>query len=235
MKTIGFIGGMSWESSLEYYRIANQKVRELKGGFSSCKCLMYSVDFAEVEKLQHQNDWQQLSSLMADAARRLYRGGAEILVLCTNTMHLCSTAIEAAVPIPLIHIADATGQRIQTAKLSTVGLLGTRFTMEKNFYKQVLLDRYNIRTLIPTTTERKEIHRIIYDELVNGIIRNDSRAIFKEIIENLRAKGAGGVVLGCTEIPLLIQAKDVAIPVFDTTAIHTEKAVEYALATVDLT
>lgn len=230
MKTIGFIGGMSWESSLEYYRIANEKVQEVKGGFSSCKCLMYSVDFAEVEKLQHQNDWEALNRLMADAARRLYQGGAEILVLCTNTMHLCSQAIVESVPIPLLHIADATGERIRTENLDTVGLLGTRFTMEKDFYRQVLHERHNIRTLIPTATERNEIHRIIYDELVKGVITDKSRKIYKRIIENLKEKGAEGVVLGCTEIPLLITAKDVDLPVFDTTTIHTEKAVEYALS-----
>ena len=231
MKTIGFIGGMSWESSLEYYRIANEKVKELQGGFASCPCLMYSVDFAQVEKLQHAGDWKALNRLMADAAKRLHRGGADLIVLCTNTMHLCSEAITEAVPVPFLHIADATGKRIASRGLETVGLLGTRFTMEKDFYKRKLQEDYGIRTLIPDPQQREAVHRIIYDELVKGSIREASRETFKGIISDLADRGAEGVVLGCTEIPLLISSEDVEIPVFDTTRIHAEEAVCRAMDT----
>ncbi len=221
---------MSWESSLEYYRIANEKVKELRGGFASCPCLMYSVDFAQVEKLQHAGDWEALDAMMADAARRLHRGGADLIVLCTNTMHLCSGAIRGAVPIPFLHIAGATGKRIAARNLKTVGLLGTRFTMEKDFYKKKLLDDYGITTLVPEEAARKEVHRIIYEELVRGILREESRETYKSIISGLQERGAEGVILGCTEIPLLISASDVEIPVFDTTRIHAEEAVLWALA-----
>ncbi|MEJ2583906.1 MAG: aspartate/glutamate racemase family protein, partial [Robiginitalea sp.] len=229
MKTIGFIGGMSWESSLEYYRIANEKVKELLGGFASCPCLMYSVDFAQVENLQHAGDWQALDGLMADAAKRLHRGGADLIVLCTNTMHLCSEAITKAVPVPFLHIADATGKRIATRDLQTVGLLGTKFTMEKDFYKIKLGEDYGIHTLIPDPDQREVVHNIIYRELVKGSIREASREIFKEIIASLAERGAEGVILGCTEIPLLISSEDVDIPVFDTTRIHVEEAVCQAM------
>ncbi len=229
MKTIGFIGGMSWESSLEYYRIANEKVQELRGGFASCPCLMVSLDFAEVERLQHAGDWEALCKLMAGAAGKLYRGGAELIVLCTNTMHLCSEAIIRAVPIPFLHIAEATGKRIASRNLSTVGLLGTRFTMEKDFYKNKLLEDHNIQTLVPGPEEREMVHEIIYGELVRGILRDESRDQFKRIIDKLRQRGAQGVILGCTEIPLLISQGDAGIPVFDTTRIHVEEAVSWAL------
>jgi aspartate racemase len=228
MRTIGLIGGMSWESSLEYYRIVNEKTKAVLGDFSSCKCLMYSVDFAEVEALQHKNDWVALNALMADAATKLQQGGAELVVLCTNTMHLCSEAIQAAVPIPFLHIADAAGEKIAEHQLKKVGLLGTKFTMEKEFYKETLLDKYGIETLIPSEAERDEIHRVIYKELVLGTLKDDSREYFKEAIRNLQQRGAQGVILGCTEIPLLIAQKDVEIPVFDTTRIHAEKAVYWA-------
>jgi aspartate racemase len=229
MKTIGFIGGMSWESSLEYYRIANEKVKALQGGFASCRCLMYSVDFSEVEKLQHSGDWQALNNLMADAARRLHRGGADLIVLCTNTMHLCADAIKQAVPLPFLHIADATGKTIASKGLNTVGLLGTRFTMEEAFYKERLRENFNIKALIPGEEDRESVHRIIYEELVDGVIREASRNVFRDIISGLVERGAEGVVLGCTEIPLLISQKDVPVPVFDTTRIHAEEAVHLAL------
>jgi len=229
MKTIGLIGGMSWESSLEYYRIANEKVRELKGGFASCRCLMYSLDFARVEKLQHAGDWDALNELMADAAQRLHRGGADLILLCTNTMHLCDKAIIAAVPVPFLHIADATGKRIAAQGMKTVGLLGTKFTMEKDFYKRKLADDYGVRTLIPDPDQREAVHEIIYTELVKGSIREASRNTFKRIIASLAKQGAEGVVLGCTEIPLLISPGDVEIPVFDTTRIHVEEAISMAL------
>lgn len=230
MKTIGFIGGMSWESSLEYYRIANETVKALRGGFSSCPSVMYSVDFAQVERLQHAGDWEALEALMARAARSLEKAGAELIVLCTNTMHLCEGAIRQAVSVPFLHIASATGSRIAAQKLKTVGLLGTQFTMEKDFYKAVLADRFGIQTLIPEPSEREAIHRIIYQELVHGQIREASRQVFKEVIQGLQERGAEGVVLGCTEIPLLISQADVPLPVFDTTRIHAEEAVRWALS-----
>ncbi len=229
MKTIGLIGGMSWESSAVYYDILNKKVKERLGGFSSCKCLMYSVDFAEIERLQHAGDWEELNRLMADAATRLYKGGAEIIVLCTNTMHLCSEAITQSVPIPFLHIAAAAAEAVQAKGLQKVGLLGTKFTMEKDFYKQVLKDKYGIETIIPTVAEREQVHRIIYEELVLGKIEDASRATYKKIINNLHQAGAEGIVLGCTEIPLLITQADVNIPIFDTTTIHAEQAVAWAI------
>jgi aspartate racemase len=229
MKIIGLIGGMSWESSLEYYRIVNEKTKDVLGGLSSSKCLMYSVDFGEIETLQHQGDWEKLNELMADAAIRLHKGGADVIVLCTNTMHLCSEAIMNSVPIPFIHIADATGEKIATKGLKKIGLLGTQFTMEKDFYKDALINKYGIETIIPNEEDRKEIHRIIYEELVLGKINTESREKYKEVIKRLQADGAEGVILGCTEIPLLISQEDVEIPIFDTTTIHAEKAVEWAL------
>ena len=220
---------MSWESSLVYYRLMNEKVRELKGGFHSARSVMESVDFAEIETLQHQNDWDSLNALMADAAGNLEKAGAAIIVLCTNTMHLCEPAIRAATAVPFLHIAAATGKRIQEQDLKTVGLLGTRFTMEKDFYKKVLSDQYGIHTLIPDQDEREVVHRIIYEELVQGIIREESREIFLRVMQVLKDRGAEGVILGCTEIPLLIAPDDVELPVFDTTAIHAEAAVRWAL------
>lgn len=229
MKTIGFIGGMSWESSLEYYRIANETVKALRGGFSSCPSVLYSVDFAQVERLQHAGDWEALEALMARAARSLEKSGAELIVLCTNTMHLCEKAIRQAVSVPFLHIASATGKRIASQKLKTVGLLGTQFTMEKDFYKAVLLDTFGIQTCIPGPREREAIHRIIYQELVQGQVREASREVFKEVIQGLVERGAEGVILGCTEIPLLLSQADVPVPVFDTTRIHAEEAVRWAL------
>lgn len=229
MKVIGLIGGMSWESSLEYYRVINEKTKSLLGGHSSSKCLMYSVDFAEIEVLQHKNKWEKLNALMSNAAARLYKGGADIILLCTNTMHLCSDAISSAVPIPFLHIADATGEKIALKGLQKIGLLGTKFTMERDFYKDILKRKYNIETIIPNRSDRQQIHRIIYEELVHGTIRTESRNKFEEIIKRLHDNGAEGVILGCTEIPLLIQQNHVEIPVFDTTTIHAEKAVEWAV------
>ena len=229
MKVIGLIGGMSWESSLEYYRIVNEKTKDLLGGLSSCKCLMYSVNFAEIETLQHKDEWEKLNKLMANAAIKLYKGGADIIVLCTNTMHLCSDAIINSVPIPFLHIADATGEKINLRGLKKIGLLGTKFTMEKDFYKKVLRDKYGVDTIIPNENDREQIHRIIYEELVLGKIVPKSKNIYKEIIKHLQNNGAEGVILGCTEIPLLIAQEDVEIPTFDTTTIHAEKAVELAI------
>jgi len=232
MKTIGLIGGMSWESSLEYYRLVNVFTKAAIGGFSSSKCLMYSVDFAEIEHLQHQNNWDELDALMANAAAKLYKGGAEIVVLCTNTMHLCSDAIKKAVPIPFLHIAEATGKAIQAKEMKKVGLLGTKFTMEKDFYKATLKNQFGIETIIPNEGERSQVHQVIYEELVLGKIEAESRKMTQQVIKNLVANGAEGIVLGCTEIPLLIKAHDVDIPIFDTTTIHAKQAVDWALGVV---
>ncbi|MBT8316121.1 MAG: aspartate/glutamate racemase family protein [Lutibacter sp.] len=229
MKTIGLIGGMSWESSLVYYELINKKVQEVLGGFHSCKNIMISVNFAEVEKLQHEGNWEALNTLMADAAKNLELAGADLVVLCTNTMHLCSEAILKNISIPFLHIAEATGQEINKKKLSKVALLGTKFTMEKEFYKELLTNNFGIEVLIPTKKERQLVHNIIYNELVQGKINNSSKEVYKNIIHNLEKRGSQGVILGCTEIPLLIKEKDVTIPIFNTTKIHAEKAVEWAL------
>jgi aspartate racemase len=229
MKTIGLIGGMSWESSLVYYELINKKVQKVLGGFHSCKNIMISVNFAEVEKLQHESNWEALNTLMAETAKNLELAGADLVVLCTNTMHLCSEAIIKNISIPFLHIAEATGQEIIKKNLSKVALLGTKFTMEKDFYKQLLTNDFGIEVLIPTKEERQLVHNIIYNELVQGKINNSSREVYQTIIKNLEKRGAQGVILGCTEIPLLIKEKDVTIPIFNTTKIHAEKAVEWAL------
>lgn len=229
MKTIGLIGGMSWESSAVYYNLINKKVKEILGGFHSCKSVMVSVDFAEIEKLQHLDDWDTLNKMMVTSAKQLESAGADFIVLCTNTLHLCAPAIAKNISIPFLHIAEATGLEIQKQGFKKVALLGTKFTMEKDFYKTYISDKYGIEVIIPEEAERNQIHRIIYEELVQGILLEQSREVFKRIIRNLHEKGAEGVILGCTEIPLLISDSDVDIPVFNTTTIHAEKAVEWAL------
>jgi len=221
---------MSWESSIVYYELVNKKVNESLGGFHSCECLMYSVDFAVIEKLQHEGKWEELDGIMADSASRLEKGGADIIVLCTNTMHLCSDAIKRRISIPFLHIAEATREVISEKNLKKVALLGTKFTMEKDFYKAVLKETYGIDVLIPDEKEREIIHNTIYNELVHGIIKAESREKFKKIINRLAVEGAEGVILGCTEIPLLISNSDVNIPTFDTTKIHAEKAVEWVIS-----
>lgn len=229
MKKIGLIGGMSWESSLVYYKIINENVREALGGFHSSKCVMESVDFAEIEQLQHTNNWDALNTMMAEAAKNLEHAKADIIVLCTNTMHLCSDAITNSVNIPFLHIAEATGQNIKAQNIKKVLLLGTKFTMEKDFYKTTLKDKFGIDVIIPNAKDRTIIHEVIYNELVQGHINPDSKKEYQSIITTSIAQGAEGVILGCTEIPLLIQSKDVSIPVFDTTRIHAESAVAFAL------
>jgi aspartate racemase len=229
MKTIGFIGGMSWESSVVYYEIANRKVRELLGGFHSCKNIMLSVDFEEIQRLQHEDKWGELDTIMANAAKQLQLAGADIIVLCTNTMHLCVDAIKKQITIPFLHIAEATAQEITERGISKVALLGTKFTMEKDFYKELLTSKYGIEVIIPNAQEREVIHNVIYNELVQGQIKDSSRDQFVEIINNLQSQGAQGVILGCTEIPLLISDADVSIPTFNTTEIHAQKAVEWAV------
>ncbi len=229
MKTIGLIGGMSWESSVVYYKIINQKVKAILGGVHSCQSLMYSVDFGEIAELQHQGDWSKLGELMADAAQRLERGGADFIILCTNTMHKLSDKIEDSVKIPLIHIADVTAEAIKQKDMKKVALLGTKFTMEQDFLKGRLNKIHGIETIIPNEEQRTTIHRIIYEELVKGIIKEDSRTAYLEIINDLIQKGAEGVILGCTEIGLLITNEFTDAILFDTTEIHAIKAVEMAL------
>jgi aspartate racemase len=229
MKTIGLLGGMSWESSLEYYRIINETVKQKLGGFHSAKCLMYSVDFAEIEMLQHQERWDDAAQMMIDAAQRLERGGADLIVLCTNTMHKSADEIQSNIHIPFLHIADATAEKIKDAGLRKIGLLGTRFTMEHNFYKGRLVDRFGLAVLIPNRDERAMIHRVIYDELCLGIIKPPSRDAYVRVINDLIKQGAEGIILGCTEIESLVRAEDSRVPLFPTARIHAVAAVEYAL------
>jgi len=230
VKTIGLIGGMSWESSLEYYRIINKTVKEKLGELHSCKCIMYSVDFAEIERLQHEGEWDQLTVQLIDIAGKLENAGAEILVICTNTMHKMADEIQQNIEIPVLHIVDATAEEIKKKKLRSVGLLGTRFTMEQDFYKGRLKEKHGIDVIVPDEREREIVHTIIYNELISGIIKDDSRKVFQNVIGNLKRQGAGGVILGCTEIPLLIKEEDSDIPLFDTTTLHARKAVELALS-----
>ena len=220
---------MSWESSAEYYRLLNTKTKEILGGFHSCHCIMESVDFAEIETLQHEGRWQELEQMMVIAAMNLEKAGAEVVILCTNTMHMLSEAIVQNISIPFLHIAAATGEEIERKGLDEVLLLGTRFTMEQNFYRETLENKFQIRTHIPNEDDRELVHRIIYEELVQGIIADISRKKLLKIIGSSVKKGAQGVILGCTEIPLIIKQKDVEIPVFDTTEIHVDKALEFAL------
>lgn len=223
------IGGMSWESSLEYYRILNENVKLKLGGLHSAKCLMYSVDFKEIEVLQHQNKWDELTEIMVDAGDRLKRGGADFIIICTNTMHKMAEDIENRAGIKVLHIAEAAGIEIIRKGIKNTALLGTKFTMEGDFYKRVLKDNYDIDIIIPEDDEREFIHEVIYKELCKGVLKEVSKERFIRIINNLALKGAEGIILGCTEIPLLIKQSDVSIPVFDTTAIHAAAAAEFAL------
>ena len=229
MKTIGLIGGMSWESSIEYYRIINQTVKARLGGLHSAKSLMYSVDFAEVEILQHQGRWAEAAKMLVEAAQRLENGGADLIVLCTNTMHKVADDMQANIKIPFLHIADATAERVLASRIRTIGLLGTRFTMEEEFYKGRLSQHYGLNVSVPNAQEREIVHRVIYDELVVGKIEPSSKAQYVGIIEQMIGQGAEGIILGCTEIGLLIHQEDSRVPLFDTTRIHAEAAVEYAL------
>ncbi|MBN8943984.1 MAG: aspartate/glutamate racemase family protein [Rhizobiales bacterium] len=223
---------MSWESSAEYYRIINQQVRERLGGLRSARCLMWSFDFGEIEALQHAGRWDDATALMIDAARRLERGGADFFLICTNTMHRMADQVSAAVGIPLIHIADPTAERIKARGIKRVGLLGTAFTMEQDFYKGRLIDRFGLDVLVPEAGDRAVVHRIIYEELVQGRVEPASREAYQAVIGRLVARGAEAVILGCTEIMLLVKPEDSAVPLFDTTGIHAEAAVERALAGV---
>ncbi|MFP4023290.1 MAG: aspartate/glutamate racemase family protein [Thiohalospira sp.] len=229
MKTIGLLGGMSWESSLIYYKIINQKVKELQGGHHSCECIMYSVDFDLIKKLQHEDRWEELTQIMIEAAQKIEKGGAEMLTICTNTMHKMYHEMQQNLSIPILHIADATAEAIKEMNLETIALLGTKFTMQHDFYKGRLVKKHGINVLTPEGKDLEAVHNIIYNELVLGEIKNESRKKYQQIIEQLAKKGAQGVILGCTEIPLLIKQDDVSIPVFDTTTIHAEKTVEFAM------
>ena len=229
MKTIGLIGGMSWESSQEYYRIINETVKERLGGFHSAKIIMYSVDFEEIEKLQHQGQWKELTEIMIDAAQRVERAGADFVVLCTNTMHKMADEVQQNIKIPLLHIADATAEKIEEKGLRKIGLLGTKFTMEEDFYKGRLKEKYALNVIVPNKEERQIVHDVVYKELCIGKIKHTSKEQFKKIIQNLVSNGAEGIILGCTEIPLLIKQEDVEVPLFDTTMIHAKAAAEYAI------
>lgn len=229
MKRIGLIGGMSWESSIEYYRIINEATRTRLGGLHSAKSLMISVDFADVEQLQHQGQWDAAAKILIAAARALENGGADCVVLCTNTMHKVADEIQASVTIPFLHIADATAKRVHESGIRTIGLLGTRFTMEEEFYKGRLSQRYGLTVQVPNASEREIVHQVIYGELVLGRIRSESKAQYVSIIERMVKQGVEGVILGCTEIGLLLHDDDSPVPLFDTTRIHAEAAVDFAL------
>ncbi|MGW1123644.1 aspartate/glutamate racemase family protein [Streptomyces sp. NPDC002526] len=229
MKTIGLIGGMSWESTAEYYRLLNEGVRERLGGLHSAKCVLYSVDFAEIERLQVAGRWTEAGDMLADAARSLRAAGADLLLICTNTMHKVADQVAAAVDVPLLHLADATAAAVRTAGLTRVGLLGTAFTMEQDFYRDRVAG-HGLEVLVPDADDRALVHRVIYDELCLGVIREESRAAYGEVIGRLVAAGAEGIILGCTEIELLVGPEHSPVPVFATARLHAELAVAAALA-----
>jgi len=228
MKTIGLLGGMSWESSIEYYRIINQLVRNELGGVHSAKIVLVSLDFAEIEELQMEGDWPAATRILIRAAREIEKAGADFFLICTNTMHLMADEVSAAVSIPLLHIADATAREILKKNINAVGLLGTRFTMEKDFYRGRLESRHNLNVITPDQEQRDLVHNVIYDELVQGTINKISREDYLAVIESLIRKGAEGIILGCTEIGLLVKQDDIPVAVFDTMDIHAAAAVEAA-------
>lgn len=229
MKTIGLIGGMSWESTQEYYKFLNEGVKSELGGLNSAKILLYSFNFKEVEELQHRGEWKTLTCEMVETAKRLQQAGADLIAICTNTMHKMAPDIEDALDIPLLHIADAAGAEIKKMGLKKVALLGTNFTMTEDFYRGRIQEKFGIEVVVPETEDRESVHNIIYDELCQGIIREESRRSYIEIIERLGARGVEGVILGCTEIPLLIKNEDVSIPVFNTTKLHSDALVAEAI------
>ena len=229
MKTIGMIGGMSWESTSSYYKAINEGVRDALGGLHSAKICMYSVDFAPIEKLQHDGDWEGTATILKDAARSVEAGGADFLLICTNTMHKVAPQIEEAISIPVLHIADATAEKLQEDNVKRVGLLGTRFTMEEEFYKGRLTDKFNIAVVTPDEEEREIVHNVIYSELCLGKVSDQSRQKYLEIIDSLHKKGAEAVILGCTEIALLVQQEHTDVPLYDTTEIHARSAVDQAI------
>ena len=229
MKTIGLLGGMSWESTVGYYRAINEGIKNALGGLHSAKIVLYSVDFDPIEKLQHKGDWEGTVKLLLEAALNIQAAGADFLLICTNTMHKVLPQIEKAVQIPVLHIADATAEILVSQGVKKVGLLGTAFTMEQDFYKGRLEQRYGLEVLIPDAKDRKIVHDVIYQELCLGQITDDSKAEYLRIIDGLAKEGAEGVILGCTEIGLLVNQNDTSVPLYDTTAIHADKAVEYAI------
>jgi len=230
MKTMGLIGGMSWESSLEYYRIINTKVKNELGGLHSAKCILYSVDFEEIEVLQHDEKWDELTRIMIDAAKRLEQAGVDLVLICSNTMHKLADEVQKNINIPLLNIADATAQVCKQRNVQKLGLLGTRFTMEQDFYRGRLADKHNLDIIIPEMEERKIIHSVIYNELCLGKLLESSKQNFIQIIDKLLQRGADGIILGCTEIPLLVKQKDISVPLFNTTTIHAEAAVMTAIS-----
>jgi aspartate racemase len=229
MKMIGMIGGMSWESTAVYYRLLNEGVAQQLGGLHSAQCLLYSFDFAEIEQDQQRGEWENATRRMVQAAQQLERGGADFIIICTNTMHRMADEVQEQITIPLLHIVDPTGEQIQKSGLHTIGLLGTRFTMEQDFYRGRLEQRYGLSVLVPSEPEREAIHRVIYEELCRGMVNELSRQAFRETIARLVEQGAEGIILGCTEIMMLIQQSDSAVPLFDTTTLHAQAAVNYAL------
>lgn len=229
MKTIGLIGGMSWESSAEYYRMINQEVKRRLGGHNNARSLMLTVNFDEIEALQHRGEWETLGNRMRDAARQLEAGGADCVVLCTNTMHKLAAQIEAAISIPFLHIADPTAQAIKRQGYQTIGLLGTRFTMEHDFYRGRLEAKHGLSVLVPDEAGRDMVHHVIYDELCHGKLSDASRREYQRVIDELKARGAQALILGCTEITLLIKPEHSSLPVFDTTRLHADAAVAFAL------
>ena len=228
MKTIGLIGGMSWESSAEYYRLINSEVKSRLGGLHSAKCILYSVDFEEVERYQAEGDWESAGKLLGDVAQSLEKAGAEFIVICTNTMHKVIDSIEKKISIPIVHIADATANQIKNSGIKTVGLLGTKYTMEHDFYKSRLVSN-GIEVLIPNSEEREEINTVIFEELVLGKVEQSSREYYKKVMQSLINRGAEGIILGCTEIGLLVKPEDSEVPLFDTTVIHARAAVNTSL------
>jgi len=229
MKVIGLIGGMSWESTLEYYRIINESVRDELRGLHSAKCVLYSVDFAEVAELQRQGQWAEAAQLLTSAAQSVEKAGADFVLICTNTMHKLADLIQAGIGIPLLHIADATAEKVKQAGLQRVGLLGTRFTMEDGFYRDRLTNQHGLQVVIPNPEDRANVHRIIYEELCVGTIRPESKVQLAGIMSRLVEMGAQGIILGCTELGLLLDAGDTHVPLFETTRLHALAAVEYAL------
>ncbi len=229
MKTIGLIGGMSWESTANYYRDINEQVKQRLGGLHSARILLYSVDFQEIERLQHQGRWDEAGEQLGDIARRLEGAGADVVALCTNTMHKVAPAIEAALRVPFLHIADPTAQAVKQAGIGRIGLLGTRFTMEEDFYRGRLVQRHGLDVIVPDAAERETVHRVIYDELCLGKVEERSRQAYRDIIAHLVERGAEGVILGCTEIAMLVSPADSPVPLFDTTQLHAVSAVDFAL------
>ncbi len=229
VKTIGLLGGMSWESTLSYYKSINEGVKQTLGGLNSAKISMYSVNFAEIEKLQHEGKWDETAAILSDAAVSVEKAGADFLLICTNTMHKVAPQIEANISIPILHIADATAHKLLESGVRKVGLLGTNFTMEQDFYKGRLSDKFGIDVVVPEQADRSNVHEIIYQELCRGEIKDESRKVYLDIIEKLHQQGAQAVILGCTEIALLVKQSHTDVPLFDTTAIHAEAAVKLAI------